>query len=431
MGNGKWDDRCGEKEGRYRCPRCLVPYCSVECFRVHSVECTEAFHRENVENALMAMRPSETEKRTMEGILVRHHKEMRRLGDDCDEYDSDENSDDEIKRRGMEVLHCALDILKMGPNESKDVEARELVKRMEKIGIPMMMQDSSSISHPSLQKPWWTQQRKLIEIHSEAQDAEKVGECPEYDVMIVPVFDAMSKVRPAYPVHYMLALAIFTYCFTWRRYGGDFYDLGSEVAALVFEFLESHGKPYFPSLVSVGDHCLAVLKKWSIEDKDEWNVIESVMAHDVRDVVGDRVYRVQALLDLRHHIMSIMDAMKGREDGDEKWRRRVQRALMRRIDYLIAYVRDVCQSEDMDHLLAEIVHAFQSKEDVDGASADGDGGDMAVIGSMRLVSSSDAETRKSAPKNPHIMHQEETSRPKIIEIVPNASSPSKSSRMCD
>lgn len=39
---------CRSKRSKYRCPRCLAAYCSVECYRKHGEGCTEAFYRDHV-----------------------------------------------------------------------------------------------------------------------------------------------------------------------------------------------------------------------------------------------------------------------------------------------------------------------------------------------------------------------------------------------
>ena len=47
---------CRRQFGRYRCPRCLRPYCGPACYARHSERCTEGFFREQVEGELRARR---------------------------------------------------------------------------------------------------------------------------------------------------------------------------------------------------------------------------------------------------------------------------------------------------------------------------------------------------------------------------------------
>ena len=37
--------RCNQKASSYTCPRCHVRYCSLDCYKKHSAQCTEGFYR--------------------------------------------------------------------------------------------------------------------------------------------------------------------------------------------------------------------------------------------------------------------------------------------------------------------------------------------------------------------------------------------------
>ena len=80
---------CQTNEGRYTCPRCSAPYCSVDCYRIHDVpesariddgangttggggRCTESFYQNRVEGITKLEIKEEDNAKTMRNILAR------------------------------------------------------------------------------------------------------------------------------------------------------------------------------------------------------------------------------------------------------------------------------------------------------------------------------------------------------------------------
>ena len=78
---------CQTTEGRYTCPRCSAPYCSVDCYRIHDVpestrsdgeqsipgggRCTESFYRNRVEGITKLDIKGEDNSKAMRNILAR------------------------------------------------------------------------------------------------------------------------------------------------------------------------------------------------------------------------------------------------------------------------------------------------------------------------------------------------------------------------
>ncbi|KAJ3708401.1 hypothetical protein LUZ61_012106 [Rhynchospora tenuis] len=66
---------CQKQFSQYTCPRCNIRYCSLPCYKGHSLRCTESFMRDNVMDDLQQMQPEEETKRKMMDILKRFHSE--------------------------------------------------------------------------------------------------------------------------------------------------------------------------------------------------------------------------------------------------------------------------------------------------------------------------------------------------------------------
>ncbi|KAL5682713.1 hypothetical protein ACJX0J_009098, partial [Zea mays] len=76
---------CQKQFAQYTCPRCNARYCSLSCYKGHSVQCTESFMRENVMDELKQMQPEDESKKKMLDILKRLHLEEEMASDGEDE----------------------------------------------------------------------------------------------------------------------------------------------------------------------------------------------------------------------------------------------------------------------------------------------------------------------------------------------------------
>ena len=65
---------CTKTVSRYTCPRCNIPYCALDCYQTHGLECTEAFAKQHVENEMKEDEKEKVEKeQSMQKILHRVH----------------------------------------------------------------------------------------------------------------------------------------------------------------------------------------------------------------------------------------------------------------------------------------------------------------------------------------------------------------------
>jgi hypothetical protein len=89
--------RCTKNFSQYTCPRCNLRYCSLACYKGHSVRCTESFARENVLEEMKDMTVSSESKQLMlealnrihfdhEGLIIFEDEELR----DSNEVEEDD-----------------------------------------------------------------------------------------------------------------------------------------------------------------------------------------------------------------------------------------------------------------------------------------------------------------------------------------------------
>lgn len=100
---------CMEKEARYTCPKCSAPYCSVGCYRRHSVPangegnvgiCAEVFYRDKVIQSNKMEQQSEDNKSQMLQILSRQSDS--RYQHQNEGHSDDDFTDDDI----IELAKC-------------------------------------------------------------------------------------------------------------------------------------------------------------------------------------------------------------------------------------------------------------------------------------------------------------------------------------
>lgn len=85
---------CQLVAARYRCPRCGLAYCGTDCYRAPKHEdCSEAFYKAQVEQALRDQHADSAEKRRMLEILQRHYNDFATGYDEADDSQDDEEAD--------------------------------------------------------------------------------------------------------------------------------------------------------------------------------------------------------------------------------------------------------------------------------------------------------------------------------------------------
>jgi hypothetical protein len=98
--NGLLCQICKSKSARYTCPKCLVDYCSVQCYKIHDGPggaCTEMFYREKVNQVSKLAVKDETNVAQVRDILTRAH-----YGDEDSQSSHDSLDDEDI----LELEKC-------------------------------------------------------------------------------------------------------------------------------------------------------------------------------------------------------------------------------------------------------------------------------------------------------------------------------------
>ncbi|KAM9302121.1 zinc finger HIT domain-containing protein 2-like [Gastrophryne carolinensis] len=173
---------CLSAPGRYTCPRCNSPYCSVACYRgPRHTACSELFYRESVMQALRAEGPQE--RRRMEETLLR----LR---------------DEEAADPGQELWRG------LTPEERD-----HFMQLLRSGGIGALVPEW---------RPWWhPEDRGQGRIQELPHQGEETPHCRVPALLsVIPPLSSLCP-RPSPLVRYSVVSVLYSYAFSMLRHNGD------------------------------------------------------------------------------------------------------------------------------------------------------------------------------------------------------------------
>lgn len=248
---------CQKQFSQYTCPRCNTRYCSLPCYKSHSLRCTESFMRENVMEELQHLQPDDGSKQKMLDILKRFHSE-----DEADIMDEDDSplSEETIQK----VLSGnQLSFEDLSAEEKKHFQRAVASGELSKLIKPW--------------EPWWSKPsakyislgqdgtqlvQPLVKEDTAVSSEDGIESDPLHDVPLGPdsPLPSVSKLSAAGPspllaVH--LVDIMYSYCFTLRLYNGDWQSdpIGSATVLLsISSVLGQGGLP--ETVLEALSHCM-------------------------------------------------------------------------------------------------------------------------------------------------------------------------------
>ncbi|EEF43421.1 zinc finger HIT domain-containing protein 2 [Ricinus communis] len=248
---------CHKQFSQYTCPRCNSRYCSLHCYKSHSLRCTESFMRENVVEELRLMQPEDESKQKMLDILKRFHSQ--------EEMESMDEDDCHLSEETVQK------VLSGDSMSFEDLSAEEKIQFQRAVASGKL----SKLIQPW--NPWWLKPsartislskegtqlvQPLVEQEASAssQDdgaGEQSSEIPPGpEAPLTPVKKLIStKPSPLLAVH--LVDIMYSYCFTLRLYNGDWQSdaIGSVMVALSVSYVLDQGGQT-ETVMEVLCHCL-------------------------------------------------------------------------------------------------------------------------------------------------------------------------------
>lgn len=229
---------CNKQFSQYTCPRCNFRYCSLLCYKSHSVQCTESFMRENVVDELRQVRSDDQTKTKMLEILKRFHSEEEEEDLGIDSITDDEGSSLSLPEEIIQKILAGDEV----NFDDLSLEERKGFQRALASG------ELSKMIQPW--EPWWlrpsartislghggTQLVQCVEEddQEEEEEATMVSEIPRGPDTPLISLSKLSSTNPSplLPLH--LVDIVYSYCFALRIYNGEWQSdsLGSATMVL-------------------------------------------------------------------------------------------------------------------------------------------------------------------------------------------------------
>lgn len=251
---------CEKQFSQYTCPRCNTRYCSLQCYKSHSIRCTESFMKDNVVGELKQVRSDEESRVKMLDILKRLNS--------LEEIDSVEDQDEsEDSCLSEETIYNILSGNHVSPDNLSAEEAK-LFQRAVASG------ELSKLIKPW--EPWWMKPlanfislskdgtRLIQPVNNQNQESEnddlesdQLHDIPPGPEAPLPSIRKLSSAEPSPLLAIHLVDIVYAYCFTLRLYNGDWGSdpMGSVIA--MFSISSVLGEGGLPETVSQAiSHCL-------------------------------------------------------------------------------------------------------------------------------------------------------------------------------
>ncbi|KAL4452311.1 hypothetical protein ABPG75_007973 [Micractinium tetrahymenae] len=261
---------CRERPAEYTCPRCNARYCSLSCYKQHSDRCTEGFYRDAAVAELKSISAGEEERRHMVEILQRLHLQEVEGGDGGSSEEESEEEGEEGGGLSQQTLHRLLAKTQAAGGElevaAEDLSPEELAAFHRALAAGEL----SGAVHPW--QPWWLseeaaqlelgasgtplvaehaagaaaagQQGSGVQQGAVQQQAQQQSDrvdglaggsgLPPPPSRPLPPLAALTRAAPSPLLRYQLLDLLYAYCFTLRRYNGDYQWEAADAADTLF-----------------------------------------------------------------------------------------------------------------------------------------------------------------------------------------------------
>ncbi|GAB4857650.1 hypothetical protein Ancab_015556 [Ancistrocladus abbreviatus] len=247
---------CQKQFSQYTCPRCNTRYCSLQCYKSHSLRCTESFMRENVMEELRQLQPDDASKKKMLEILKRFNSQEE------DSMDEDEPTlSEETIQNVLSGGQISYDDLSAEEKKlfQRAVASGELSKMIEPWDPWWLKLSAQTISLGQdgvrLVQPLGKQETSgSPEDDSESNFTSEIPPGPETPL---PTISKLTSAEPSPLLAVHLIDIIYSYCFTLRLYNGDWQldAIGAATVVLSVSSVLGHGgQP--ESVLEAVSHCL-------------------------------------------------------------------------------------------------------------------------------------------------------------------------------
>jgi hypothetical protein len=330
---------CRQNQGRYTCPKCETPYCSVACYKKHSEHedpsqvCSESFYRDRVAQVLqLEVKENEQEtKRMLSRNYVQQQQQEQQLQDDP-EIPSDVTE---------EELHNILAVLEGGDKQelSRLLSTPRLKAAFER-----------SIENGGLHDwflepwhPWWRQElvgydQEQDNNDDDLEENEFNGKTLDERLLEVPSFRSLQPTKKALPdLGFNLVSILYSISWTLRLYHGveNAKHVEMDAASTLVQSSTVLSSDARFNTLEEAMHASVVASTQSYQcGKSGCNTSWNVLAKDVALIYGNRRLVGRALLEAIDIVRFALSALK--KEGDAEGASKMRR-IRKKIQFYLAW----------------------------------------------------------------------------------------------
>ncbi|KAL8138873.1 hypothetical protein V2J09_004874 [Rumex salicifolius] len=253
---------CQKQFSQYTCPRCNTRYCSLHCYKSHSIRCTESFMRENVMDEFRQVRPDDESKKKMLDILKRFQSEEEDSMDDDDGDDDDEPglSEETIQKvlsgDGINYDDLTLEEKKLFRRAMTSGELSKMIKPWDPWWLKpsarsiFLSQDGTQLIQPIVNQ-------KETNSPQDNSESNLQSEIPSGPETALPPLKQLISTDPSPLLAIHLVDILYSYCFTLRLYNGDWQSDAGDAASVVLSISSVLGQGSHPeTMLEAVSYCL-------------------------------------------------------------------------------------------------------------------------------------------------------------------------------
>ncbi|GAA0157200.1 hypothetical protein LIER_14519 [Lithospermum erythrorhizon] len=252
---------CQKQFSQYTCPRCNTRYCSLNCYKSHSIRCTESFMKDNVMGEFHHLKSNHQTNLKMIHILKRLHSQDEDSDNINDRQEPEDSSlSEETIYKILSGHHVTLEDL--SPDEAKRFktavasgELSKLIKPWEPWWMKPLANFISLGQHGTPLVQPLPNQNQVSE--NDDLQSDRLDNIPRGPEAPLPSIKKLSSSEPSPLLAIHLVDIVYAYCFTLRLYNGDWESDPVGSAMAMFSISCVLGEGGLPETVSQAlSHCL-------------------------------------------------------------------------------------------------------------------------------------------------------------------------------
>jgi len=312
---------CKKQISKYVCPRCNIPYCSLDCYKTHSTSCTEAFYKENVEHELKLQNSSKDDKQKIQSILNKMNKEE----------DLSEEDDEELNDKLFDALqNVNLDDLTL------DQLPPELQAKFKHDIIEGKIQVNGWI-------PWWkthnlTENSKIQEI-TKVSNEENTNTTIPLILSPIPPLNTLTKATPSSLLRFNLINILYSYAFAFKLFNGDTTDSNVELLSIILDIstvLSTNN--VFQSLQSAIEKSIEFSLKPSILNNKVFSIS---IIQDISILLSSRRGILMALSELHTLFQKASSQLEKKKDRQYDSQEKLLKPATKKIFFYICWINEL------------------------------------------------------------------------------------------